>query len=295
MINPSEREPVQPFGTSHPVQSGFATEELPMHNSESASHLKRTRAAESDVASKWRMTDVEERVEQLKAEKLKQQQEESEYASQSDSGSERTVVTDAEDDSDATEANDPWSEDSETDTEDGGNATDVDGASMDAEEPADMQWAPNTAAQPPSVPAQPQGLSAAEQALVNQVAAMTAANTQAVAAGATADGVGGPAIAQDVDAAGNPIIQSVPIQGIPSNRVPGGVQNQWGVQSYGIVPAVDTEDATDNTKLRQGLVQERRLAESAYIDPTLAPVEEYLSSYQAPIPGYTPYMYGSYI
>jgi hypothetical protein len=124
---------------------------------------------------------------------------------------------------------------------------------------------------------------------------MTAANTQAVAAGATADGVGGPAIAQDVDAAGNPIIQSVPIQGIPSNRVPGGVQNQWGVQSYGIVPAVDTEDATDNTKLRQGLVQKRRLAESAYIDPTLAPVEEYLSSYQAPIPGYTPYMYGTYI
>ena len=138
-------------------------------------------------------------------------------------------------------------------------------------------------------------LSVDQQKLVAQVKAMTTANTQAVAAGATADGIGGPAIAQDVDAAGNPIIQSVAIQGIPSNRVPGGVQNQWGVQSYGIVPAVDTEDATDNTKLRQGLVQERRLAESAYIDPTLAPVEEYLSSYQAPIPGYTPYMYGSYI
>ena len=68
-----------------------------------------------------------------------------------------------------------------------------------------------------------------------------------------------------------------------------------GVQSYGIVPAVDTENATDNTKLRQGLVQKRRLAESAYIDPTLALVEEYLSSYQAPIPGFTPYMYGTYI
>jgi hypothetical protein len=138
-------------------------------------------------------------------------------------------------------------------------------------------------------------LSVDQQKLVAQVKAMTTANTQAVASGATADGVGGPAVVQDMDTTGNPIIQSVAIQGIPSNRVPGGVQNQWGVQSYGIVPAVDTEDATDNTKLRQGLVQERRLAESAYIDPTLAPVEEYLSSYQAPIPGYTPYMYGTYI
>jgi hypothetical protein len=53
----------------------------------------------------------------------------------------------------------------------------------------------------------------------------------AVASGATADGVGGPAVAQDVDTSGNPIIQSVAIQGIPSNRVGGsaGGMHGWGV------------------------------------------------------------------
>ena len=97
--------------------------------------------------------------------------------------------------------------------------------------------------------------------------------------------------AEDVDAAGNNLVQSVGPSNIPTNRYPGGSQTQFGVQSFGVVPA----KASNNAELRQGLVQERRMAQATYTNPKLAPVEDYMFAYQAPIPGYTPYYSGNFI
>ena len=48
-------------------------------------------------------------------------------------------------------------------------------------------------------------------------------------------------------------------------------------------------------ELRQGLVEERRMAQATYTNPRLAPVEDYMFAYQPPIPGYTPYFSGNFI
>ena len=129
-----------------------------------------------------------------------------------------------------------------------------------------------------------------EEQLVDNVEEMADAEVQAINSGATNDGVGGATNAADVDSTGDPIIQSVGVASIPSNRAAGGSQTQFGIQSYGIVRA----SGPNNAAIRQNLVQERQLAQSTYVNSALAPVEDYDYAYQAPIPGYTPYYYGVY-
>jgi hypothetical protein len=68
---------------------------------------------------------------------------------------------------------------------------------------------------------------------------------------------------------------------IPSNNKPGGATTQWGVQSYG---AVRFEPSKTSQSLRQGLVEQRQIADSMYVDSRFAPVEDYDYAYQPPIP-----------
>lgn len=131
-----------------------------------------------------------------------------------------------------------------------------------------------------------------EQGLVDDVAEMAEDDEQAVDSGATNDGVGGPHVATDVDVAGNPIVQAIGAASIPTNRAPGGSRTQFGIQSYGVVRAAGPGPM--NTEIRQGLVEQRKLAQASYVNTALAPVEDYVYAYQAPMPGYTPYYYGVY-
>ena len=131
-----------------------------------------------------------------------------------------------------------------------------------------------------------------EQGLVDDVAEMAEDDEQAVDSGATNDGVGGPHVATDVDVAGNPIVQAIGAASIPTNRAPGGSRTQFGIQSYGVVRAA--APGPMNTEIRQGLIEQRKLAQASYVNTALAPVEDYAYAYQAPIPGYTPYYYGVY-
>ena len=131
-----------------------------------------------------------------------------------------------------------------------------------------------------------------EQGLVDDVAEMAEDDEQAVDSGATNDGVGGPHVATDVDVAGNPIVQAIGAASIPTNRAPGGSRTQFGIQSYGVVRAA--APGPMNTEIRQGLIEQRKLAQASYVNTALAPVEDYAYAYQAPMPGYTPYYYGVY-
>ena len=132
-----------------------------------------------------------------------------------------------------------------------------------------------------------------EQGLVDDVAEMAEDDEQAVDSGATNDGVGGPHVATDVDVAGNPIVQAIGAASIPTNRAPGGSRTQFGIQSYGVVRAA--APGPMNTEIRQGLIEQRKLAQASYVNTALAPVEDYAYAYQAPMPGYTPYYYGVYV
>ena len=170
-----------------------------------------------------------------------------------------------------------------------GNATDVEGSE---EEPEPAPAPPAVEPEPAPAPAPaPSNFSSADQATIDAAAQFAAEQNAALLSGATNDGTGGPANAEDVDAAGNNLVQSVGPSNIPTNRYPGGSQTQFGVQSFGVVPA----KASNNAELRQGLVQERRMAQATYTNPKLAPVEDYMFAYQAPIPGYTPYYSGNFI
>ena len=170
-----------------------------------------------------------------------------------------------------------------------GNATDVEGSD---EEPEPAPAPPAVEPEPAPAPAPaPANFSSADQATIDAAAQFAAEQNAALLSGATNDGTGGPANAEDVDAAGNNMVQSVGPSNIPTNRYPGGSQTQFGVQSFGVVPA----KASNNAELRQGLVQERRMAQATYTNPKLAPVEDYMFAYQAPIPGYTPYYSGNFI
>ena len=170
-----------------------------------------------------------------------------------------------------------------------GNATDVEGSE---EEPEPAPAPPAVEPEPAPAPAPaPADFSSADQATIDAAAQFAAEQNAALLSGATNDGTGGPANAEDVDAAGNNMVQSVGPSNIPTNRYPGGSQTQFGVQSFGVVPA----KASNNAELRQGLVQERRMAQATYTNPKLAPVEDYMFAYQAPIPGYTPYYSGNFI
>ena len=156
------------------------------------------------------------------------------------------------------------------------------------EEPAPAQ--PAVESEPAPAPA-PSNFSSSDQGTIDAAAQFAAEQNAALLSGATNDGTGGPGNAEDVDAAGNNMVQSVGPSNIPTNRYPGGSQTQFGVQSYGVVRA----KASNNAELRQGLVQERRMAQATYTNPKLAPVEDYMFAYQPPIPGYTPYYYGNFI
>jgi hypothetical protein len=98
------------------------------------------------------------------------------------------------------------------------------------------------------------------------------------------------------DSTGQPLVNAATaapvLRDIPSNNKPGGATTQWGIQSYG---AVRFEPSKTSQSLRQGLVEQRQIADSMYIDSRFAPVEDYDYAYQPPIPGVAPYYYGRYI
>eukprot|EP01049_Picozoa_sp_SAG25_P015027 SAG25_NODE_2890_length_1331_cov_1.515422_2_plen_153_part_00 len=98
------------------------------------------------------------------------------------------------------------------------------------------------------------------------------------------------------DSTGQPVVNAATaapvLRDIPSNNKPGGATTQWGIQSYG---AVRFEPSKTSQSLRQGLVEQRQIADSMYVDSRFAPVEDYDYAYQPPIPGVAPYYYGRYI
>jgi hypothetical protein len=69
------------------------------------------------------------------------------------------------------------------------------------------------------------------------------------------------------DSTGQPVVSAATaapvLRDIPSNNKPGGSTTQWGVQSYG---AVRFEPSKTSQSLRQGLVEQRQLADSMYAD-----------------------------
>ena len=59
-----------------------------------------------------------------------------------------------------------------------------------------------------------------------------------------------------------------------------------------IARRIDVE--LDATGRKECSGEQRKLAQSRYVNTALAPMEDYAYAYQAPISGYTPYYYGVY-
>ena len=90
-----------------------------------------------------------------------------------------------------------------------------------------------------------------------------------------------------------------PAAGVPPER-PGGTNGQWGVSAYsgpvGEYANVTRlpDSAAPAGVLRQEILEQRKRAQSEFVDQSLAPVEALSAAFQPPIPGVAPYYYGRY-
>ena len=130
----------------------------------------------------------------------------------------------------------------------------------------------------------PGGLSEDEQAARNNAAASLRARMNAQ--GSMGADPGGTNHHQQDLPNGDTSVQQINVP-VPTNSRMGGTMSQWGVQSYGVIPA----NPYNAAQLREAAVRMVEMSDSAHVRPEFAPQQLY---FDTPVVGPAPYLGGVY-